>query len=506
MIAKIQIRRGTTAEWAAASPVVLAAGEPGYDVTKKGTKIGDGSTEWAGLPWSDAVNSINPRSVSAYGAKGDGVTVDNDAIAAAIAATPSGGTLVFDAQKTYLITLAISITKPMTIDLNGSTLLGDASVTSEIYAAVITSDNVTIQNGIIDMNLSFEGGMFSNGYGNLRFTDLTFKNLAVTAGGSETSNPIPYHSSGNSIFIIGSDNIIIDRCNFFNCWNSDSPGITESNPFKGGGIVMWSSCHAWLTKLYFNHTGGGINLSKSSDFYIDNVHMYDIHDNGYYIQDDLYQVYSTNPETIHNIHLSNISIKGANEGIAFSVCRNYPENAKLANFKITNAHFENCDYAFYIRKGSGFQAENISVIDCIHTMRVGGLYLYNSGAGPDYYRCTDISFDGLNVSNALKVSASGTGGAEIRVIRSDRVEILNSTQMGTYTTTTDYHGIRLTYCDDCLLCNNRIIGPASGTVLTRGLSIDTCTDCTAINPFVKNAATKVYTAGGSGNVIDNLRP
>lgn len=52
-IAQIQIRRGTTAEWAAASPVVLAAGEFGYDITLKRTKIGDGTTEWASLEWDE---------------------------------------------------------------------------------------------------------------------------------------------------------------------------------------------------------------------------------------------------------------------------------------------------------------------------------------------------------------------------------------------------------------------------------------------------------------------
>ena len=54
MIAQIQIRRGTTSEWAAASPVILAAGEPGYDSTIKSMKIGDGVTEWASLPFSVA--------------------------------------------------------------------------------------------------------------------------------------------------------------------------------------------------------------------------------------------------------------------------------------------------------------------------------------------------------------------------------------------------------------------------------------------------------------------
>ena len=46
----IQLRRGTTAEWAS-SLNALAQGEMGFDTTIKKIKIGDGSTLWAGLPW-----------------------------------------------------------------------------------------------------------------------------------------------------------------------------------------------------------------------------------------------------------------------------------------------------------------------------------------------------------------------------------------------------------------------------------------------------------------------
>jgi hypothetical protein len=45
----IQVRRGTTAEWAAANPV-LAAGEPGLDTDTKQSKIGDGTSTWSALP------------------------------------------------------------------------------------------------------------------------------------------------------------------------------------------------------------------------------------------------------------------------------------------------------------------------------------------------------------------------------------------------------------------------------------------------------------------------
>lgn len=45
---RIQVRRGTASEWSAKNPI-LGDGEPGYDLTNKIFKIGDGTTRWASL-------------------------------------------------------------------------------------------------------------------------------------------------------------------------------------------------------------------------------------------------------------------------------------------------------------------------------------------------------------------------------------------------------------------------------------------------------------------------
>jgi len=45
-----QLRRGTTAQWAAKNPV-LSNGEPGIDMNKNNFKIGDGLTRWSDLPF-----------------------------------------------------------------------------------------------------------------------------------------------------------------------------------------------------------------------------------------------------------------------------------------------------------------------------------------------------------------------------------------------------------------------------------------------------------------------
>lgn len=64
-MAKIQIRRATTAEWAAANPI-LAKGEQGFDLTLKKKKIGDGTTQWSALDFEVAgsADKINASGTS----------------------------------------------------------------------------------------------------------------------------------------------------------------------------------------------------------------------------------------------------------------------------------------------------------------------------------------------------------------------------------------------------------------------------------------------------------
>lgn len=48
-MSRVMSRRGTTAQWTSANPV-LSSGEMGYDSTLKTFKVGDGATAWATLP------------------------------------------------------------------------------------------------------------------------------------------------------------------------------------------------------------------------------------------------------------------------------------------------------------------------------------------------------------------------------------------------------------------------------------------------------------------------
>ena len=51
MVAKIQFRRDTAANWTSAN-TILSAGELGYETDTNKAKIGDGSTAWHSLEYT----------------------------------------------------------------------------------------------------------------------------------------------------------------------------------------------------------------------------------------------------------------------------------------------------------------------------------------------------------------------------------------------------------------------------------------------------------------------
>lgn len=76
MATRIQLRRGTSEQWALGNPI-LAEGEVGVETDTHRIKFGDGINAWTGLPYS----TMTPTDV-----------------AAAIAAEPTVVTFVFDGQ------------------------------------------------------------------------------------------------------------------------------------------------------------------------------------------------------------------------------------------------------------------------------------------------------------------------------------------------------------------------------------------------------------------------
>lgn len=54
---RIQHRRGTAAQWTTANPI-LASGEPGFETDTHKSKIGDGTSHWADLPYAPTLPDI----------------------------------------------------------------------------------------------------------------------------------------------------------------------------------------------------------------------------------------------------------------------------------------------------------------------------------------------------------------------------------------------------------------------------------------------------------------
>ncbi|GEP34331.1 hypothetical protein NSZ01_20990 [Nocardioides szechwanensis] len=168
----IKFRHGTSAQWAAADPV-LQAGEPGFETNTGRHKIGDGSSVWRDLPYfhyepalDDWYAAHPPTYVTetpgglvvnvqdaAYGAKGDGETDDTAAIQKALDATAGGGVCYFP-PGTYLVRSG-----------NPSILVGSSKVTfhgggsPNIGSAVYASNSSSAQRNIWVRGCRFEAFM-----------------------------------------------------------------------------------------------------------------------------------------------------------------------------------------------------------------------------------------------------------------------------------------------------------------------------------------------------------
>jgi hypothetical protein len=86
MPTKIQMRRGTAAQWTSANPVLLS-GEQGFETDTKKTKIGDGVTPWNSLGYAFVSNDL------VSGSKGALITSNGTSVTALTVGATNGHTL-----------------------------------------------------------------------------------------------------------------------------------------------------------------------------------------------------------------------------------------------------------------------------------------------------------------------------------------------------------------------------------------------------------------------------
>lgn len=157
MTVKIQLRRGTAAEWNSNGTVVLSAGEPGFETDTGKFKVGDGSTTWTALAYAGGAESLRLQDLSdvASTSPSSGQVLKWNGSAWAPAADATGGGA--DGNTTYGIS-SVTTTGGANLRLTGS----DSTTDDVKFAA---GANVTITSSdanTITISSSGTGGGASN--------------------------------------------------------------------------------------------------------------------------------------------------------------------------------------------------------------------------------------------------------------------------------------------------------------------------------------------------------
>lgn len=281
----------------------------------------------------------NTAYVSDYGAVGDGITIDTDAIRNAIVAAGSYGTVVFSPGKTYLLDGELNPSWDGTTRTNqtwigyGATLKrfageGIASVISETLVAGNTTCTVADTTGFrVGMSISFHTGTHASNavYDtvNHRITNINQGTKVITftpgvgtiynntsasseAPGGSLATPVCYAvtkligagaiSSGLKIYGLKFDGNRVNNDSFVRWWNSmevhlaaDDCKIVDCalNDVPGEGVVA-GGWHTEIRNNKITNTGGnGIHLgqtfggcTKGNKIYNTNILTYVQHANG----------------------------------------------------------------------------------------------------------------------------------------------------------------------------------------------------------------------------------
>lgn len=135
MVDKIQIRRGTSAQWSSSNPT-LESGEFGLDTTISKVKVGDGATAWNSLEFSTKINTQTGTSYTL-------ALIDTD------------GIVEMDNASANMLTIPINATVPYPIGTIISVTMLGVGVTSITAAATVTLNGVSAGSG--DISAQFGG-------------------------------------------------------------------------------------------------------------------------------------------------------------------------------------------------------------------------------------------------------------------------------------------------------------------------------------------------------------
>ena len=271
---RIQIRRGTAADWTAANPT-LAAGEVGYDTTSSKMKVGDGSTAWNTLAYvssdapaigeiaQDAINTaltMGSGLSKTYDDAGNTITINVDS---AVVATLNG------TQTLVNKTLSSPVVNSPTGILKSDVGLGNVDNTSDQNKPVSTAQAAAIgavSNAIQNTAMDYVGDHTTGGDGITTAYNSTTNALTITANVA-AQNGVQKNTDNTGLITFSlADNITIS-------------GAMTSNSLTTGALSATAITGSSLTLSGDLTVGGNVNQVNSTVLNVTDSMVYLAEDN-----------------------------------------------------------------------------------------------------------------------------------------------------------------------------------------------------------------------------------
>lgn len=342
-------------------------------------------------------NGFSPKD---FGAEGNGVHDDSEAIKSAIEAAGEGGKVVLDANTTYLVTQTLELKDGQTFDGNGATILWKGVPTYNESGKISNAPYIFFARGSLGDEIKLAeavrvvGNASSSDYGSDNANGFTF--VVISAEGLDSA---PYQP-GDRIIVQAARNALAPESGEY--WTGTSTGLATSGAWwaeplvvnevrtrKSLGVVTHYVIKCVGTAAYpyyLPEAEAGVDVSKQTIYaYIKNTdHKYVRR--GYYVYEDpehpeksakpLYRAFSTvrKANFLQNVRLCNLNIRA--EGVTHSgdPADNSGQTAAFAQMGNT-IRFELCENAMM---------ENVSMV---LTDAGRGFYLYNC-LNSQYKDCT----------------------------------------------------------------------------------------------------------------------
>lgn len=195
--------------------------------------------------------------VKAYGAVGDGTTNDTAALAACIAATPAGGTILLTPGSTYITTSPLSITAANVTVIGHGAVIKSSATTNGAKLA-ITGSGVSVYGLTVDGAHAGTSGTQAFNYG---LIDVVVASSTPTKSISMIGCKIR-NSENLGVRIVGNvDGVQIDRCEFSGNFIDIFGEKSGTYIFKNIGIRWCDFGATWYTGTY----SGAIKLKADID-------------------------------------------------------------------------------------------------------------------------------------------------------------------------------------------------------------------------------------------------